>query len=455
MRTKVHTLLISIILLGSCLPNVMGQASDTTWTLEKCIQYALKENIQIKQSALTNEINLVNASQSKQNRLPNLSANLNQNFSWSKQMEVSSYSSTTSNPITYGSLSGNTSSNYGLSSTVTLFNGFRISNTIRQSEINYEAGKYDLETTKESISLSILSAYLQVIYAEEQVKNDAKQVESTLQQLKLAEERFTLGVISRSDYLQVPSQLATEKQTLATDEGTLAINKLTLMQLLELPASNQFSIVNPEFGDPLQTSLPPKSDSIYSVALGIKPQVKSAQLNKDISGINVKLAKAGYLPSLSLSLGLSTSYGSSNNSNGYSFQLNNNISPTIGFSLSIPIYQNSQVRAKVDVAKINYNNAELNELSVKNQLRKSIEQASVDVSVARKEYEAGLDQLSAANESYQVALQKYQVGMINLADFIIQKTNQITAESKLLQSKYNLIFSYKTLNFYSGVALTL
>lgn len=422
-----------------------GQQKDTVWSLQSCIQYALQQNIQVQKTSLNNEINKVNAQQAMESRFPSLSGTVNQNFDWAKVL------STTTK--TYGSYENENSTSFGLTSSVSLFNGGKINYTIKQSEVNYKAGQFDVETMKENISLSVMSAYLQILYAEEQVKNSQKQVESTAEQLRLAEERVRLGAIAQSDYLQVKSQLATEKQTLANAESLLAIDKVTLMQLMELPVTASFTIVHPDFGNNINQNRKPLSDSVFNIALGIKPQIKSAELNKESAQLGVDIAKASYYPSLSLTGGLSTGYNGPS-SLAFDYQVRNRVTPSVGLSLSIPIYQKSLVRSTVRIAKIGTQTAALSETDTRNQLRKSIEQACVDVTSAEKKFEASLEEYNASQESYQVASEKFNQGMLNSVDYLIQKTNLITAESNLLQAKYNLIYSYKTLDFYTGVPLS-
>jgi outer membrane protein len=287
------------------------------------------------------------------------------------------------------------------------------------------------------------------------VNNAKKQIESTTLQLGLAKERVDLGVISMADYLQIKSELASEKSTLATAVSQLAINKVTLMQLMELPVDPNFEISSPNLDSLLVTSVQPDAQEIYNLALGIKPQIKNAALIKESASINVDIAKADYLPTLSLGAGLSSGYSSLTKGTDYTTQLQDKVNPSVGFSLSIPIFQKKQVRTNVSLANIAVSNAELDEINTKNGLRKEIEQACVDVEKAKSEYAAGLELLQSSKESYDVTDEKFKQGLLNSVDFLVQKTNLITSESKLLQARFSLIFSYKVLDFYKGIPLVL
>jgi outer membrane protein len=434
-------LILCLILAAGVSVKAAGQ--DETWSLEKCIEYALKQNIQVRKSELSNERSGLYADQAKAQRLPSVNAGISQNFNWSMST------------ATAGSgLTGTNGSGYSANAGVTLFNYSKITNLIKQADLDIQAGVYSLETTKESISLSILNAFLQVLYAEEQVKNSRKQIESTNSQLNLAGERLALQVISTADYAQVKSQLASEKLTLANSESQLAIAKVNLMQLMELPVTSDFNIEHPNMGESLNQKRLPDVKTVYETALAIKPQVKGASVNKQIASLDEKIAKAAYFPTLTASATVSSSFSSAA-TDPYTDQLNNGLRPAAGFSLSIPIYQKKQAKTSVAVAKLGYRDAELSETDTKNQLRKNIEQACQDVTSAQIEYEASLENFSATQESSALSDEKFTQGIINSTDYLVSKTSLIVAESQVLQSKFNLIFSYKILDFYMGVPLSL
>jgi outer membrane protein len=421
-------------------------SSDSIWTFDACIQYALKQNIQVRKSDLTNQSALVNIDYTKAQRLPSLNASINQSFNWGNQEDPGTGETR---------FSGNNATNYSLSSNVNLFNGLSLNYRIKQAGLDYESSSYNSETIKESVSLSIMDAYLQVLYAEEQVKNSEKQLESTAEELRLAEERLNLSIISQSDYLQVKSQLASEKLTLANANSQFIIAKVNLMQLMDLPVRQDIVFAHPDMNKVTNLNRIPNATQVYNTALEIKPQIKNAEINRESANYDEKIAYASYFPVLSMNAGIGTGYSSLTGDAVYFSQMSDRINPSIGFYLSIPIFQRKQVKTSVSNARIGIDNAELSEIEVKNQLRKDIEQACVNVNSAQIEYEASLEQYKANEESYELATEKFEQGLINSVDYLFEKTNLIVAESQFLQSKYNLIFSYKILDFYTGVPLTL
>lgn len=448
METKAKFFLKTIIILITLnFPfNSIAQQSDSKiWSLNDCINYALEQNIDVRSSALSIKSNEVNYDQAKWQKYPSANASVSQNISWQKADEDSGKTG----------YSGNSNNNYQLSSSVSLYNGLKLNNKIKQAEIDLETGKYNYETIKESISLKLLDAFLQVLYTEEAVKNTEKQIEATKSQLNLAQERLNLSIISRSDYLQVKSELASEKLTLANANSNYEIARISLMQLMELPVDTNFDVVQPDLENELNQMREPDATSIFQQAMGIKPQIKSAELNKQSAEYDKEIAKADFYPSVFMNAGLGTGYSSAFSSSSYFNQLNNSINPSLGLSVSIPIFQKNQVKNNVKQAEIGIENADLNQINIKNQLRKSIEQACTDVTSAQMQFEASIEKYAAIEESYALAEEKFNNGLINSVDFLIEKNNLIIAESDLLQSRFNLLFSYKIIDFYSGKPITL
>lgn len=423
------------------------QAQDKQWTLEDCVNYAMSQNVNVLQSQLTTQNSELDLEQSKANVLPSFTGSASTNFSWDKEVYTESNN--------FGDRSRNNTTSFSVNAGMTIFNGLKLKNQIKQSQLNLESNQYSSETIQEALELSVLNAYLEILYAQEALDNAQEQIAATEESLALAQERMDVGVISRSDYLQIKSELASEKLTEASAKSTLSMNKLTLMQLMELPVTTDFEVETPDFTNLLATQETPVSGDVYLEALGIKPQIKQAEADVESQKLSEKIAKASLMPTLSLSSGLST--GWSDNVSGFTYgeQLKNQFTPTVGLSLSIPIFQNKQGKISVKQAKIATSQAELTQIDTQNELRKNIEQACLDVVTAQTQYEASEMQYESAKESYDVAAEKYQEGLLNSVDFLTVKTTMITSESDFTQAKYNMVFSSKILDFYKGIPISL
>jgi outer membrane protein len=437
MRTKrTITVFAAIILIALPL-----SAQQKQWTLAECIDYALNKNIQVRKADVSVSVGEINLQQAKDNRWPGLSASVGENLGW-KQV-------TGTGGETY--LDGSSRTSASVSSGVTLFSGFQVQNEIRQAELTYKGLQYTTDVTKESVSLNILNAYLQVLYAEEQVTNSRNQADATRGELALAKERLDLGAIANSDYLQVKTQLASEELTLANAISSLEMAKVTLMQLMEYPVDTTFEVARPDIDALISTAPAADAAAVYEQAVAVKPEIKNAEINTQSAAIDLELAKGGFYPSLSVNAGLSTGFTGAAT---VASQLKSGFTPSVGLSASIPIFRNNQNKSSVARAKAGITSAQLDEQNTKNQLRKEIEQACVDARSAVTNYNAAVNQHEAALESYNVAEEKFKLGAMNSVDFLIQKTNLTAAESKLLQAKYELVYSYKIIDFYKGVTLS-
>jgi outer membrane protein len=220
---------------------------------------------------------------------------------------------------------------------------------------------------------------------------------------------------------------------------------------MEYSVDTTFEVARPDIDALISTAPAADAAAVYEQAVAVKPEIKNAEINTQSAAIDLELAKGGFYPSLSVNAGLSTGFTGAAT---VASQLKSGFTPSVGLSASIPIFRNNQNKSSVARAKAGITSAQLDEQNTKNQLRKEIEQACVDARSAVTNYNAAVNQHEAALESYNVAEEKFKLGAMNSVDFLIQKTNLTAAESKLLQAKYELVYSYKIIDFYKGVTLS-
>ncbi|MBI9058892.1 MAG: TolC family protein [Labilibaculum sp.] len=325
-----HFILVQIIVL-SIIPKFI-QAQEQPFSLDACIKYAWENSTEI--SRASNSVGIQNAylAQSKAERGPNLFMNGSQTLNSSRSYE---------NSDTGGSWKQNSSSklSVSLNSEITLYNGAKLKNTIAQNKTNLAASETDIQTQKELISLNILSAYINALLTIENVKNSESQLQSTKKQFELAEARKSAGIISASDFLNIKSQYASDKALVINAKNTLRINYVALMQLMNMPINDSFSIQEPDIDALLKIASESDANLIYKTALGLQPTIKSAELNLESAKMDAKIAQAGALPQLSLGGSLGSGYSSDMSGINFGEQFSNKINPSIGFSLSIPIFQ--------------------------------------------------------------------------------------------------------------------
>jgi len=425
-------------------------AQDKTWTFQQCLDTALKRNITINQSRLSNELNKISLDQSKANRIPSLSAGANEGVNFGRSVDP-----LTNNYViqTYNSTS------FSVNGGLNLFNGFQNTRTIQQNTMNIEAGNYDIANVQNTVTLNITTAFLQVLFAYEILAAAENQVASTGAQVERTEKMVNAGKVPESNLFQIRSQFATDKLSVVNAQSQLDMAKVTLLQLMEVPVIDSFDIEKPVFAEPAPLIL--KSNQyLFEKALSVQPQITGASIRTNNALLGIKISEGARWPRLNLTGNVNTNFAASTREpqgsgvNPYKVpffdQLWNNLGESVGLSLSIPIYSNRQIRSNIEKATINAMTAKLDEQNTRNQLRKSIEQTYTDLKSSMKKYEATKEQFVSAEVSYKNMETKFNVGLVTAIDFLVEKNNYIQAQSNLIQSKYDYIFKTKILDFYEG-----
>ena len=426
------------------------------WSLEDCINYAIENNIQIKQSELDIERNKVDLLQSKLNLLPTLNGNTSFSYNWGRVLDQTTY--------LYFNKETN-QGNFGADAGIILFNGMQNINTIKQNQIDFLASQYDADKMRDDISLMLTAAYLQILFDKELLRVAREQVSMTNEQIERTSKMVEAGTLARGSLLEIQAQGAKEELNVINYENLLDLAYLDLLQILDLKADEEFEIEIPDLNIDLQMELLPINE-IYEYALLNQPVIKSAELNMESSQKDIALARGGYYPTLRMGTGWGTNYSNQFrkwDTESESFtdvipfgdQFKDNQTTYLGFSLNIPIFNGYQVSSSVSKAKINSDNAEYNYELTKNTLRKTIEQAYSDAKGAYKSYKATESSLYSFEESFRYTEQKFNVGLANSVEYNISKTQLTAAESELISAKFDYIFKTKILDFYLGKPLTL
>jgi outer membrane protein len=458
-------------------------AQPAAWSLKDCIDKAIRENVQLNISRRSNDANAVNLAQAKYAQYPSLNGSGNQVFNFGRSLDPGSY--------TY--VNRNISSNsFGLSSSVVLFEGLQLVSSLKADKLNFEAGKLDIETFKNNISLNVAGAYLQILLDFESIGNAANTIETDKQQIDITNVKVTAGAIPELSLYQIKAQLAADKLNLANAQNQLAVDKLTLKQLMNMPDSIAFDIEKPVLRDPpsyIDSTI--ASPELYAQSVGRQPQVQSSEKKLQASMFAVQAAKGSLYPRLLLGANITTAYSdartrlneqvvlqnraigylqgnpdqlvygevpyTSISKSNYPFfsQLGDNLSESIPITLSIPIFNNYTAKANVQQALINRDIARLNDQYTRDQFRKTVEQSYTDLLSANKQYLAALESFRAEEEALDIMNVKYKGGSASASDLILERNRFTSSQSAVLQSKYQYIFKQKVLDFYLGKPFSL
>lgn len=451
MRTKIITILTIAFFIGV-------NAQDKKWSLEECIQYALDNNISIKQQELDAELAEENIVSAKGNFYPSLSGNASQNWNFG------SYIGQTGLRISRNSR-GN---NFGLNSNVNLFNGLRNKRSLEQAQKTLEAAGYNLEENKNGIMLFVVNSYLNVLLNKENLKIAKDQLEISKGQLERAAELVESGTQPRATLLEAEATIATNRQQVTTAQNALDLSILSLAQLL-MVSHKDFDIQDYNFDITEAALMYNNTDEIYDKALSFLPEIKSAEIAVENSELNVEIAKGAYYPTLSFGAGLGTSYQHNIGEedlrpildpdtgeislvpNGFGQQLSDNLGYNLGFSLFVPIFNRFQTKTNVARAEINLNKTELQLLDQQIKLRESIEQAYADAKAALQQFLSSQTSLVAQEELFKNAQISYNSGIMTSFDFDQVRNRLVNAQSTMINAKYNFIFRTKLLEYYYGI----
>lgn len=414
------------------------------WTLRQCIDYALENNVTVKQQDVTRRQNEVQLSTAKNSRLPDLNASASQNWSFGRGLTSEN---TYSNRNT-------SSTSLSLGTTVPLFTGFRIPRTIELNKLNLEAATADLGKARDDISVQVAQAYVQILYNIELRDVAQRQIDIDSMQVERLREMYGTGKASGVEVAQQEATLAQSRLTLTQADNDYRISLLTLAQLLELPSPEGFTIVRPDIAALTvdEAAALPLPDEIFQEAIAFKPEVKAETLRLKSTEMSIKIAQSALWPTLSLSAGLGSNYYKTNGFDTESFgrQMRNNFSQYIGLSLNIPIFNRFETRNSIRSARLDRESQQLRLDDVKKTLYKEIQQAYYNAVAARAQYASSTEATASNKAAFDLMSAKYEYGKANITEFNESKNNWLKAESDLARAKYEYIYDTSLLDFYRG-----
>lgn len=430
----IKRLLDLALVVGILLPTTAF--SQKKWTLRECIEYARHENIQVKKSNIAEESYTVDISQSKAELFPSLSGSAAGRYTHTQHEK--------------GLLNGQ----YTLNANWTIYNGGKNTNAIKQTKLQKESQELSTRTTQNNIEIAITQAYLQILYSRESIKNNENIVASDSVQMQQTKDFLDAGRITKSEYAQVEAQYSADKYNLVQARNSFDNYKLQLKQLLELEYDEEMDIIFPDIDDNDILQFIPSKYEVYRRSLEIMPEIANSKLNIQMANLNKASAKAGYLPTVSISGSIGTG-NIFNSSPSFSTQIGDNLNQSIGITVSIPIFDNKQNKSNVNKAKLNIQTAELNLLDSQKTLLSTIESLYQDAVSGQSKYNAAKDKLRSAKLSYDLLQEQYALGMRNTVELTTEKNNYANALQDLSQAKYTALLSIKLLNFYQGQGITL
>ena len=441
-----------IIFIAAALALTSAASGQKKWTLRECIDYAVENNIEIKQTALNVENAAIELNTAQHSRLPNLNAGLNQNFSFGRsQVDVGGESPQMRNTQT-------SNSGLSLSAGMPLFQGFRINNQIKAGRLDLQAAAEGLERARQNLELNVASYYLDVLFKKEILAVYRQQADLTRRQVENTAAMVEEGKVARAQLYDIESQLAQNEVSEVNAENDLRQSLLNLVQALNLGHAPDFDIaeIDPDGLTPAASAVR-SPDAIYEIAVSSRPVVREAELRLQSSELGVRIARSAFLPSLSLSASANAGYmymfGQDFAQQSLAEQIRNRHSESVGLNLSIPIFNRNATRNNVRTARLGVLNQTLALEGVKQNLYKEIQQAWQGAVAAGARYEATTKALAAAEEAFRAMELRYANGKATAYEYSEANTRLVSSRSDRTQAKYDYLFRTKILDFYTGLQI--
>jgi len=423
------------------------------WTLKECIDHAMQNNITLKQAKLTKQTATETRKQSQAALLPSLSASTNQSFGyrpWQSTGMTTVSNGTVNNSVKKTYYNGT----YGINASWTVWNGNQNHNQVKLNKLSEEQAELEMETTANSIQEKIAQLYVQILYMNEAIEVNRQSLETSKKNEERGQEMVSVGKMSKADLAQLSAQRSTDEYSLVEAESNLANYKLQLKQLLEITGDEEFDVAMPTVADQQALSEIPSMTSVYETALVNRPEIKKTEMAVQSSDVQLKIAKAGYLPTISMTGGLGTST-SSNNSNEWGEQMKTNFDASAGIGVSIPIFDQRKAKTAVNKAKIQHEQALLNQQDQQKKLYSTIEGFWLDAQTNQQKFRAASATVESEQQSYDLLSEQFNLGLKNIVELMTGKTNLLKAQQNKLQSKYTTILSQQLLKFYQGETMNI
>ena len=429
----------------------LSVCAQKKWTLNDCISYALENNITLIQAKLRKQNATEDRKQSHAALFPTLSASTNQSVGyrpWTAAGTMTVTNGTVSTDVKKTYYNGS----YGVNGSWTVWNGGQNYNTLKKNKVTEEQAELTILETSNSIQEAIAKLYVQILYQTEAIEVNRQSLETSKKNEERGQLMVGVGQMSKADLAQLSAQRATSEYTLVESESTLSHYKLQLKQLLEITDVGDFDVAIPATTDEQVLAEIPSMLNVYQAALAQRPEIQNAQLGVESSNLQLKIAKAGVLPTLSMTGGVGTSTNSMSN-NGWGEQMKTNFDASAGVSVSIPIIDGRKAKTAINKARIAQEQARADLLSEEKDLYSTIEGFWLDAINNQQKYRSAKASVESEQASYDLLQEQFNVGLKNIVELLTGKDKLLAAQQNRLQSKYLTILAQQLLRFYQGETL--
>ena len=424
----------------------MNATAQKKWTMQECIDYAMENNITLQKSKLQKQSATEDLKGSKAALLPSLSASTNQSVGY-KPWRDTGVATVTNGTVNAKVDKSYYNGSYALNAQWTVWNGGKNTNTIKLNQIAEDEAELQTQETANTIQQRIAQIYTQILYLDESVKVNEQMLETAKKNEERGREMVNVGKMSKADLAQLTAQRATDEYNIVETRSQLLSYKLQLKQLLEITDETEFDVAIPETIDAMVLEEIPTLQKVYEQALLTRPEIERSKLAIKSSDVSLSIAKAGWLPSISMTGSLGTSTNSLSN-NGWGSQMKTNFDAMAGVSVSVPIFDGRSTKTSVNKAKIQQQSAKLDLLDQQKTLYSDIQDYWLNAQTNQQKYRAASATVESEQQSYDLLSEQFRLGLKNIVELMTGKDNLLSAQQNQLQSKYQTIYNRQMLHFY-------
>ena len=434
------------VLIGAFLVTIPSGIFAKQWTLKECINYALENNISLQKTQIKKASANEDYLQSKAALLPSLSASSNQNVSYTpwvtSGISGEGFTKSSVDKVYYNG-------SYSVTGNYVIWNGNKNRNQVKLNKLTYEAAALDSATQAQNLQEQIATLYIQICYSTEAIKVNQESYKSSLENENRGKEFVRNGKMSQADLAQLTAQRAQDEYNIVAAESNVKNYKRQLKELLQITNDEAFDIVIPSTTDSQALASIPALNSVYASALDNRPEIKSYQNMIDQSNLNIDIAKAGKMPTISANAGVSTS-STSMNKTGWGTQIKQNFNLGGGVSVSIPIYDNRATKTAINKANLQKQSSMLDLKNEQTKLYSTIENYWLQANTNQSQFKAAKVSTESAKTSFELLNEQFKLGLKNIVELRTGKDNLLNAQQNELQAKYLTILNLGMLNFYKN-----
>lgn len=431
---------------GLMLMSMPTECAARQWSLKDCIDYALANNIQLQKAKVQQLSALEDIKQSQSALLPSLSLSTSQNVSYNPWPEQGS-AMIAGNKVQADVKKVYYNGSYSLSGNWTVWNGGQNTNTVKLNKLAAEQARLDSAVTANNVLEQIAQLYVQILYSDEAISVTKESLKTSQANEERGKTMVSVGKMSKADLAQLTAQRAEDEYSIVEAESNLRNYKRQLKQLLQIADNDEFDVVIPSTTDEMALKDVPALNDVYAASLTQRPEIQNAKLGIESSDLNVKIAKAGKMPTVGLNAGLSTST-TSMNSNGWGNQVKSNFTVGGGVSVSIPLFDNRKTKTSVNKAMLQKESYLLDLQDKQTTLYSTVENYWLQAVTNQNKFKAARVSTESAQASYELLSEQFNQGLKNIVELMTGKTNLLQAQQNELQSKYLAILNLNMLDFY-------